>query len=71
MQELCGSVKLSVMTKFKADLMKIIYHKQKEELLSDEIGAVRSSLINTFESYLDEVKRRSISLISMEISQDS
>jgi hypothetical protein len=41
------------MTKFKADLIMNIYHKQKKELLERAIRAVRYKLGNRFKSYLD------------------
>jgi hypothetical protein len=59
------------MTKFKEDLIMNIYHEQKKKLLEGAIRAVRYKFRNIFKSYLDDVKRRSIALISREISQDS
>ena len=69
MQGLIESAKDSVKTKFKDDLIMNIYHEQKKELLEGTIGAVRYKLSNRFKSYLDDVKRRSIALISMEIKK--
>jgi hypothetical protein len=53
LQGLFESAKVSVMTKFKAEIIMNIYHTQKKELLEGAIGAVRYKLSNRFKSYLD------------------